>query len=239
MTDYWAFLEESGNSNLNFARAKTSSHFIINAMIVKCEEAEEIEQGIARIIKEIKPVNNDITPNQMPLFTSHSPQNVLTSLENNHEARINLLQKLSALPFFIHYIVIDKQQLSKDEISHWVRFYKLLNTVADDEFFTKFPQLKLVAPPADRSGKFIPKFARYIKGKYVPDLFSDAHFRFVPKDAGLLTQLAFFLTETLAYSYEEKLKTEITKLFVQMLKPKIIQSFSYTPDYNPFTDVLL
>ncbi|EAY27194.1 DUF3800 domain-containing protein [Microscilla marina] len=238
MTDYWAFLDESGNSNLNFDRSKTSSHFIINAMIIKCEEVEEVEQGVKKIISEIKPIS-DVTPNQMPLFTPQSPQNILTSLENNHDARINLLQKLSELPFLIHYIVIDKKKLSKEEVNHWVRFYKLLNTVADEEFFTRFPQLKLVAPPSNRSSKFIPKFARYIKGKYVPNLFSDAHFRFVPKDAGLLAQLAFFLTETLAYSYEEKLKTEITKLFVQMLKPKVIQSFSYTPDYNPFEDFLL
>lgn len=237
MTDYWAFLEESGNSNLNLTQAKASSHFIINAMIIQSKDVGMVEQGIGKIVNDFT-IEEGVMPNQMPLFGNQDQQNILISLENKHEARFNLLQKLCELPFLMHYIVIDKRQLSKEDVSHWVRFYKLLNTVADEEFFTKFPQLKLVAPPSGR-GKFVPKFARYIKGRHVPDLFSDAHFRFVPKDAGILSQLAFFLTETLAYSYEEKLKTEITKLFVQMLKPKIIQSFSYTPDYNPFTDVLL
>lgn len=236
MADYWAFIEESGNSNLNFTRKNTSSHFIINAMVIESGVVPEVEQGIQKVL-QTPTITDEVTPNQMPLFDNNSPQNVLTSLATNHEARIGVLQKLIELPFLLHYIVIDKRQLSKDDFRHWVRFYNLLNTVADETFFTKFPQLKIVAPPNDRQSKFVPKFARYIKGKHVPDLFSDANFRFVPKTGGLLSQLAFFLTETLAYSYEERLKTEITKLFVQMLKPKVIQSFSYTPDYNPFTHV--
>ena len=236
MADYWAFLEESGNSNLNFARKGTSSHFIINAMVIESKVVEEVEAKIQEVLNATQ-YNEEVTPNQVPLFGQQRPQELLTSLANNHEARIHLLQKLIELPFLLHYIVIDKRQLSKDDFHHWVRFYKMLNTVADDTFFTQFPQLKLVAPPTDRQSKFVPKFARYIKGRHVPDLFSDANFRFVPKTGGLLSQLAFFLTETLTYSYEDRLKTEITKLFVQMLKPKVIQSFSYTPDYNPFSHV--
>ncbi len=236
MTDYWAFLEESGNSNLNFARKGTSSHFIINAMVIESKVVEEVEAKIQEVLDATQS-NEEVTPNQVPLFAQQDAQEVLTSMANNHEGRIHLLQKLIELPFLLHYIVIDKRQLSKDDFRHWVSFYKMLNTVADDTFFTQFPQLKLVAPPTDRKSKFVPKFARYIKGRHVPNLFSDAHFRFVPKTGDLLSQLAFFLTETLTYSYEEELKTEITKLFVQMLKPKIVQSFSYTPDYNPFSDV--
>ena len=173
-----AFIDEFGDSGLDFTKTNTSSHFIVTAIIMdedKIPEAEcKIEEIQAKYFQtsEIKSSN---VKNKQP------------------ERRIKILSSIMDIDFTIFSVVIDKSKLVSEGFKYHNSFFKFCHRLVHNELYKAYPNLKIVA---DNHGdnKYILSFVKYVqKQQFGGDLFNQSSFIFDDSKSSKLIQIADFI----------------------------------------------
>lgn len=224
MKNQLAYIDEYGDSGLDFSNKGTSKLFIVSSIIIDEKNIHEIE-SLLEIIRARHFQKGEIKS---------------STIANNNPRRSRILSEICKLDFHIFSIIIDKQALKGEGFNYHQSFYKFLHGLLDRELFKTFPDILVVSD--EHGGKeFMSGFIKYIESKHMPDLFSQSEFKFSNSKSNLILQLADFITGTLSKCYEGKNKTKIASDFLSIIKDKIIEirfwPLNYRPlAYNPQTD---
>lgn len=214
-----AYLDEFGNSGLDFTKEQISSHFIVTSIIVDESKVTDIEKKLEIIRKKY--------------FQTGEMKS--STVAQNHSRRLKILQEVVELDFHIYSIVVDKTKLTSEGFGYKSSFYKFLHTLVDKELFIAFPNIRLIADEYGRT-EFMEGFIKYVKDRHIPTLFDAAEFRFEKSQSELLIQLADFISGTIARHFDKTVYTVEGKKFIDLLRAtnKVIGIVNWPKEYKPY-----
>ncbi|MBO0953137.1 DUF3800 domain-containing protein [Fibrella forsythiae] len=212
MDDSIAFLDEQGNTSLDFTQPGTSTHFIVAALVLRKSELAQAQthlEALGQRYFQTGPINS-------------------ASVGSDDKRRTLVLGQLLALPLQIVALVVDKRELKSEGFYHKGSLFKFLHGLADRELHRHFPNLELVA---GRPGEdtFMKGFVQFVHDRHIPTLFDQASFRFVPGVSSLLNQAADFVAGSLARCYEQTAPSPAQAGLRQLLSPKLL-ALTYWPE---------
>lgn len=228
-----AFVDEFGDSGLNFNKGKTSSHFIVTAIIIEQDMVETAKNKLDNIRKNY--------------FQGSEIKS--SSVKNKQvDRRLLILKKLCEIDFSIFTVIVDKKQLVSKGFQYHDSFFKFCNRLVHDELYAAFPNLDIVAD-AHGGNKFIQSFTRYVNEHQVlNDLFNHSSFQMSDSKEHSLIQIADFIGGTIAKGYDKTVLSADSPKFNDVIKshiskivewPKNYSIYSYKPEsYNDFDDVI-
>lgn len=217
MNNTVAFIDEFGNSGLDFSNPQNSTHFIITSIIVEKENIPKLEEQLEIIRKE----------------NFQTGEIKSSKVGANDGRREKILKQLIELDFSIYAVVVDKKELYSDGFRYKKSFYKFIHSLVDRELYRIFPNLEIIADEHG-SNKFMEEFIRYIKSNHIPDLFHQSDFRFTNSKNLSLVQIADFVSGTLGRCYDETKQSEKRGLFLEIIKPKVIHVKHWPANFKPY-----
>lgn len=218
MENQIAYIDESGNSGLDFEKEGASTHFIVTAIIIDRKELDKIESQIEVLRKKYFQTGEIKSSN----------------VADNDTRRISILKEFDTLNYHVFSIVIDKRELKSEGFNYKTSFYKFLHSLVDRELFKIYPNILVVAD--EHGGQDFKKgFIKYIEQRHIPDLFKQAEFKLSNSKSELIVQLADFISGTIARCYDEKKLSARKKEFLDVLKSKIIEIRLWPTNFKPFT----
>jgi hypothetical protein len=226
-----AFVDESGDSNLNTSHSNVSTHFIVTAIIIKGENIKIIENQIEEIRKKY--------------FQTGEIRS--SKIASNDKRRLKILQAYEEIDINIYSLVVDKEKLTSLGYKYKASFYKnLVGKVYKD--ISRVHKSLDFSIDAIGTQEFMNAFAEYLNKLHEPDLFGNRVFGFVNSRSDLLIQTADFFAGTIARIFDRKNKSTHASEFLSLMTDKLIDiveypyvykkldfDFSQLKDNNPFS----
>jgi len=214
----YAFVDDTGDTGLDFDKAGTSSHFILTAVIVD-------ESSLAQVTSDVESVRS-----------KHFQTGEMKSsgVGGKDDRRIRILRDLSDTDFHLLAIVVDKRRLHRARgLRYHDSFVKFLNSQIHRALFRAFPGVVIVADEhGDRT--FMDGFADYITRQLKPNLFDDYSFSFDNSHSNVLLQLSDFMCGTIARGYELKRKSPRYKEFYRAIEFKVTAIQEWPRNYESY-----
>ncbi len=211
-----AFIDEFGDSGLDFTKSGTSRYFIVSAIIIEENKLKNIEIEVENI--------------RLKYFQTGEMKSKNIGL--NDDRRIKILNSLNNVNYHFLSIVVDKRKLTTKGFEFKKSFYKYLHAILDSELFRLFPNIKIVA---DEHGhkQFKNELIEYIKKKHIRDLFNQ-NFVVSNSNSSSLIQLADLISGTLARCFEESKISDKKSAFLKILEPKTLEIREWPYTYTNF-----
>ncbi|MGK5037787.1 DUF3800 domain-containing protein [Janthinobacterium sp. LB3P118] len=214
MSDYVAFVDESGNHDLATEKVGASNYFIVLAVIISAEQRSELEASIEKI--RIK----------------HFNSSEIKSSKLSDRKRIKIINEISSLNFKFYAVCVDKSRIIKDSgLRHKKSFIKFINGLLYSQIFNSISNITIYADGHGDS-YFIESFRKYISNNHIPDLFFDSKIEIVDSRDQILVQLADFLVGTTAKLYEEKVSGQARDCFLSLIQNKRIRIDEWPPKFE-------
>lgn len=215
-----AFIDEYGDSGLNFDNAKTSSHFVITAIIFEHEDLKKAKDKLSEIRDK---------------YFQGSEIKSSSVKRKQTERRCKILKKLMEIDFTVFALVIDKQALRSKGFQYHKSFFKFCNKLIYDELYSSFPNLDIVAD-SHGCGAFIKSFKYYVQSKFqIPDLFNSSSFAISDSVDNDLIQIADFIGGTIAKGYDRIVMTEDYPSFLEILRGRISKIKEWPQNYGTYS----
>jgi hypothetical protein len=217
----FAFIDESGDPNLQIEKEGVSQFYICVAVIVDGTTIIE-STNFARKISEDYFSGSPIKSNK---------------IRRKHERRLMILNEIAKINFGYYAIVINKQRLNRDSGLQYKRsFLKHLNSYLYSWLDRIGNNLSIVAD--SMGGKeFIESFRKYMKKRTQPILRSSVKLVLRDDDKVPLLQVADFIAGTLGYCFEPDKKSEFSNDFRRILRIKEIGSYVWPPVFHLYEEV--
>lgn len=210
-----AFIDESGGHGFNFDKEGTSTHFVVNAILIDSNELE-------KVTSEFEAIKNQYFP------TSELKSSKIAKRE---ELRIEILNKLSILNFKFYFLLVDKTKIHLTSgLKYKESFYKFLYGILYNNIYRNFKYLTIVADVLI-DNEFILSFEKYIRENHQADLFHQNNISFKKSETTILIQLTDFIGGTLNRFYSGKSDIDPTKY----LQGKCIGQLNFPSDTNLYT----
>ncbi|MGX9697768.1 DUF3800 domain-containing protein [Janthinobacterium lividum] len=214
MSDYVAFIDESGNHDLTTEKDGASNYFIVLAVIIPTEKRSDLEASMEKI--RIK-------------YFSHGE---IKSNKLSDERRLKIITEISTLNFRFYAVCIDKSRIIKDSGLQFKKsFIKFTNGLLYNQLFNSVKNITIYADGHGGSD-FINSFKNYITTTHVPDLFFESKIEIVDSRAEILVQLADFLVGTTAKLYEGKVSGESREHLLRFIQNKRIRIDEWPPKFE-------
>ena len=202
------FIDESGDKSIHFEKNGVTTYFIVSAVIVDENNADEIRNQFKRISKNYT---------QSPEVKSNS------KAFKDFDKRLRFLREISELDFRIYSIIVDKRKIFEDSGLQFIdSFFKYVNGLLDHELYDYYPYLELIS---DQHGNdnFMDGFISYVeKNHNQTELFRGPKFRFSDSKKEPLIQLADFIAGSIAKCYEPDKIQPKSKEILDILDKKIL-----------------
>jgi len=212
-----AFIDESGNFDLEIEKSGASNLFVCVAVVVDELQSKLVEARMLEISRD-----------------EFSNSEVKSSgIGGSNTRRIRVLKKLADLSFGYYALVINKADIDRDSgLQFKATFYKYLNRMLYNRLLNGGTSLHLVA---DEIGgqKFMDSIVPYLKGKWVPELFNQWDHCSVASNNSPQVQLADLIAGTLAWCFDPDKECEHSDTFRELLKPKEIAIECWPVQYQP------
>lgn len=200
-----AYVDSSGNHDLNIAAEGASNLYVCAAVIVKDDDISEATSAVIRL--------------QKAFFSGSELKS--SGVGGDNARRLKILKAIDTIPFGYHALIVDKAQLDRDSgLKFKTSFFKLLNRMFYELLLRGTRYLTIVA---DQHGStsFMESFERYLKNKVLPTLFSEWTHRFDDSKKSPLLQLADIIAGSLSWCYDnEKNCNEYREAFLSALYGK-------------------
>lgn len=147
-----AYIDESGENNLNLDKNGTSKFFVAVATLVEEENIVLINELISNLKKEMNRLETDE-------FKSSSMRSI--------KSRKEFLSKIAKLPINFYVFIVDKKNIKSDSgLVYKSVFYKYINKIFYQKIAkdTKYDKLKIFADEIG-SQDFRDSFSKYLKKK--------------------------------------------------------------------------
>jgi hypothetical protein len=217
MEKIYAFVDESGNHDLDTSKSGSSNFFVICSVIVAENE-----------LKECYPAAEEIRAKHFQTGEIKS-SNIKT---NDSIRRLRILDQLCQLPLKLYIAVVDKGRLYQDGGFQYKKsFIKYVNGLLYQRLFLNFAHLQVLA---DEHGStvFQESLKGYIVSRYANDLFGQSAFETKSSKDDVMIQVADFFAGTIAQIYEGKATAEIVAKYKSMLSSLSLGILEWPPQYQ-------
>jgi hypothetical protein len=217
-----AYIDESGNHDLDTAKAGASSYFIVCAIIVDAEKNEQFVFEADKIRRKH--------------FQSSEMKSSKVRAKDEHKRRISILDDLMSLGFTFYALAVDKREIYKDSGYQYKKvFVKNLNGKVYGSLFQHYADIRVLA---DETGDedFSKSMKSYVENNHVPDLFIESTFELVPSNKFVGVQIADFVAGTLAQVYEGKSGVALREKYIELIKSKSVGVDEWPIKYLPKLD---
>lgn len=214
----YAFVDESGNSDLDTSKGGSSGFFIVCSILVAEKDLEAAyAQAEALRMRHFQ--------------TGEIKSSNLKPKDSDRRARI--LNELAELPFKLYFTVVDKSRIHKDGgLRIKTSFIKYVNGLLYERLFSAYPDLRMVV---DEHGgqEFQESLRSYVVERFVDDLFGDedAFLTMSSKD-NVLVQVADFFAGSVAQIYEEKASEEAVLAYKKILRSLTLGMLEWPSKYQ-------
>lgn len=179
-----AFVDESGNADLDVAKAGASTHYVIAAIVVPDADVANLRIGLEGV--------------RARHFQTGEMKS--SSVAANTDRRMRVLTDLAALQWRFYAIAIDKAHVSTTGgLIYKKPFVKFMSGKLYSRLFLAYHAMSVVA---DQHGSpaFMESFRTYVLKNHIPDLFTGPQpaFRFESSKDNVLIQLADFVAGSIA-----------------------------------------
>lgn len=214
MDHYAAYIDESGNHDLDIEKSGASNYFIILAILIPKSDVDVLETAVEAIREKYFGVGE------------------MKSSNVKNDRRVKIINDLKLLNFKFYAVAIDKARVAKDSgLAYKRSFVKFANGRLYSALFQNIMNLSVFADGHGNSD-FIEGFKLYVEDNHKPDLFSKTNIQIVDSRNQVLVQLADFLVGTTAKLYEEKVSGEFKNVFLEFLRSKKIRIDEWPPKYE-------
>jgi len=216
MPDIIAYIDESGNTNLNTEVKDVSQYFVLTAIILHEENAELVEEKIGEIRRKY--------------FSGSEIKS--SGVRRNIKRRIDVLKEINAINFTSHIIAINKNSLKKTGgFIYKSPFLKFTNGLLYRKLFRSFQKISIYY---DQSGypEFQASFRKYLEENHRQDLFRSSEA--IPMDSKLVNGIQ--IADMIAGSTREILEYGKNKEIYNLIKEKSSLIEIWPPKRDYFSD---
>ncbi|WP_397459077.1 DUF3800 domain-containing protein [Pseudomonas asplenii] len=216
----YAFVDESGNSDLDTSKGGSSGFFIVCSILVT-----EKDLGAAYAQAEAL--------RKRHFQTGEIKSSNLKAKDSDRRARI--LNELAELPLKLYFTVVDKSRVHKDGgLRFKTSFIKYVNSLLYERLFSTCRNLQVTV---DEHGglEFQKSLRSYVVDRFVDDLFGDeSAFHTKSSKDDVLIQVADFFAGSVAQIYEEKASEDAQQAYKKILRSLTLGLLEWPPKYQPF-----
>lgn len=215
-----AFIDESGNTDLDTSKPGVSKYFVVCAVIIDAEKVDETLVGVENLRKRY--------------FQSGEMKSSSVKDKDGHKRRIKILEGIQEFNFKFYAVAIDKGSLIHDGgFPYKKSFLKFVNGLLYRQLFENFPAIEVYADELG-SDEFKKSFINYINNTHKPDLFWDSEIKLVSSQTNVLVQLSDFLVGTIAKVYEDKSNSALNEAYRSLLKNKALDVKEWPTRYQAY-----
>jgi hypothetical protein len=213
----YAFLDESGDTSLDFKNEGVSTHFAVTAILVEKNALEVLDEKLEDIRKK------------------HFQTGEMKSSKvgSNDIRRIQILHDLKELNFRVFAVVVDKKQIWSQGLAIKSSFFKYMYSLVHRRLFGLFPELIMFSDEHGRK-EFMDGFREYVHERHVPNLFGSYKFYFAKSHNNRIIQLADLIGGTIALGFDEKRKSPKYRDFMKLLKGKVLDIEEWPRAYSTY-----
>lgn len=184
MAKFTAFIDESGNHDLETQKSGVTKFYVLAAVVVETERLPVLQIEAER------------------LRARHYGNGEIKSSKTDEKRRLKVLGELHDIDFKFIATVIDKDAIRKDSgLAYKQSFVKFLNGLLYRSLVRTHQDVEIYADQQGRE-EFMASFRSYITENHIPDLFSTTTVSHVASHENVLVQLADFLAGTIRKVYE-------------------------------------
>ena len=224
-----AFVDESGNHDLDVSKDGASALFICVAVVVQDSDIDRANEAVIRIQKD--------------RFGGTEIKS--SGIGGNHDRRLKVLKTLESIPFGYYATICNKAEIEKDSgLRYKPSFYKFMNQLLYERLLRGVPSLHIVADEHGRP-EFMASFDKYLKNKN-PDmeLFDSSQVMpwyqvFRDSSETPLIQIADLIAGTLTWCYDPQRDCgEYREKFLSILQPTRMSVEVWPRKVRPVPDIL-
>ncbi|QCI10579.1 DUF3800 domain-containing protein [Pseudomonas putida] len=214
----YAFVDESGNSDLDTSKAGSSGFFVVCSILV----AEKDLQAAYQRAEELR---------RQHFQTGEIKSSKVRA--KDAQRRVRILTDLAKLPIKLYFVVVEKERIYKDGgLQFKTSFVKHINGLLYSRLFRNCRNLQMTV---DEHGgvEFQQSLKAYVQDRYVDDLFGDDHaFQTKSSKDDVLIQVADFFAGSVAQIYEEKTVGDIAEVYKTILREQTLGLLEWPPKFN-------
>jgi hypothetical protein len=217
-----AYIDESGNADLETNKKGASVYFIVCAILVD-------NQDLPQLLSETEIIRKKHFQNG-----EMKSSGIRDKRQSNRRAKI--LEEILNLNFHFYAIAVDKSAIDRDgPLSFKKSFLKYINGMLYSRLFSAYADIKIFA---DEHGSdlFKQSFKKYMEKQHKPDFFWKSEMELVSSNENVLVQLADFIVGTVAKVYEKKATPAVTELFLRLLREKGLGLIEWPTRYQFYGD---
>lgn len=213
----FAFVDESGNHDLDTSKSGSSGFFVICSIIITEKNlSEAYERAEALRLQHFQ--------------TGEIKSSKLKAKDSDRRRKI--LLDLSELPLKLYFTVVDKSRVHKDGgLQFKQSFIKSVNNLLYERLFNHCTDLHMTV---DEHGgpEFQASLREYVAARYSDDLFGDSAFQTKSSDSDVLIQVADFFAGTVAHIYEGKASDDEVEVYKNILRNQTLGLLEWPPKYQ-------
>ncbi|WP_119154086.1 DUF3800 domain-containing protein [Caldimonas tepidiphila] len=218
MTHHFAFIDESGNHDLEVEKSGASNYFIVLAIILRSEVIHSLEKAVESI------------------RSKHFQKGEIKSSGVDDKRRLRIFEELKPLDYKFYAIAINKAAIHSIGLKHKKTFIKFCNGLLYRSLFQNFPELTIYAD-GHGGNEFIASFHNYLIENHQTDLFSNTNINIVDSKNNISVQLADFMVGSIARVYENRPPKFYREGILNFLKTKRIRIDEWPQRYEPYQSV--
>ncbi|VVP33563.1 hypothetical protein PS732_04514 [Pseudomonas fluorescens] len=215
----YAFVDESGNADLDTSKGGSSGFFIVCSILVAEKDLEaayaQAEELRIRHFQTGEIKSSSLKPKDL-------------------YRRARILNELAELPFKLFFTVVDKSRIHKDGgLRFKSSFIKYVNGLLYERLFRAYPDLQMIV---DEHGgqEFQESLKSYVVERFVDDLFGDRDaFQTMSSKDNVLVQVADFFAGSVAQIYEDKASEEAVLAYKKILRSLTLGMLEWPSKYQP------
>jgi hypothetical protein len=214
----YAFVDESGNTDLDTSKGGSSGFFIVCSILV-AETDLDAAYAQAEELRKRHFQSGEIKSSKLKLKDS--------------DRRARILNELADLPFKLYFTVVDKSRIHKDGgLRIKTSFIKYVNGLLYERLFSAYPDLRMIVDEHGRQ-EFQESLKSYVVERFVDDLFSDEDaFQTISSKDNVLVQVADFFAGSVAQIYEEKASEEAVLAYKKILRSLTLGMLEWPSKYQ-------
>jgi hypothetical protein len=215
MATFSAFVDESGNHNLETSKAGATKLYVLVAIVTRTADMPALQTAVEK------------------LRATHFGSGEIKSSRTSEERRLRVMSDLLKIDFKFVATVIDKSEIRKDSgLRHKRSFVKFLHAFLYRTLVRTYQDIAIVS---DEHGheEFMSSFRDYIYKQHIPDLFKSSTVEHRPSTDSALIQLADFLAGTIRKIYESGPSNPLRPAFVELFRRGMLTIDEWPPALAP------
>ena len=213
----FAFVDESGNHDLDILKSGSSAFFVVCSVIVAENDLPKAYE-LADLIRATHFQSGEIKSSKLKA--------------KDTARRRRILVDLTELPLKLYFTVVDKGRVYQDGGLQFKKsFIKHVNNLLYARLFDHCADLHMTV---DEHGgrEFQDSLREYVAERYSGDLFRDTAFQTKSSKEDVLIQVADFFAGTVAHIYEGKACSEDVEVYKSILRCHTLGILEWPPRYQ-------